>query len=145
MVRKILFCTDGSEGAINAARFVTELALPLHAEVVLVSIFNPPVGALLWSREPLAMSLEQRFDSGETVRERLTTETERTFAEVGVPFRTIVEVGDPVQRIVDIASREKVDLIALGHRGLGGFESLLLGSVSDSVAHHAPCPVLIVR
>jgi nucleotide-binding universal stress UspA family protein len=36
------------------------------------------------------------------------------------------------------------DLIVIGSRGTGGFESLLLGSISAQVVHHAACPVVIV-
>ena len=60
MIGNILLCTDGSECALRAARYTAELALPLNAEVVLVSIFNPPIGAFV------AGSIVQPFRSGVT-------------------------------------------------------------------------------
>jgi len=37
------------------------------------------------------------------------------------------------------------DMIVLGSRGRGGFTSLLLGSTSHQVLHHATCPVVVIR
>ena len=45
----------------------------------------------------------------------------------------------------EIAKEKNVDMIVMGSRGLGGITQFLLGSVSDRVTDHAPCPVLIVR
>ena len=52
--------------------------------------------------------------------------------------------GVPNQEIVEIAKQQQVDLIVLGTHGKHGL-SLLLGSTSNSVLHHAPCDVLAVR
>lgn len=49
------------------------------------------------------------------------------------PVRALIEAG------------KHADLIVIGSRGRGGFSGLLLGSVSDQVVHHAPCPVTVVR
>ena len=56
--------------------------------------------------------------------------------------RRVVE-GAPSAVLVD-ESRD-AELLVVGSRGLGGFSGLLLGSVSQQCAHHAACPVVIVR
>ena len=43
-----------------------------------------------------------------------------------------------------IKASEGADMLVLGRRGMGGFARLTMGSVSNQVAHHAQCPVLIV-
>jgi nucleotide-binding universal stress UspA family protein len=51
--------------------------------------------------------------------------------------------GTPAAALVD--ESHNADLLVVGSRGHGGFASLLLGSVSQQCAHHAACPVVIVR
>ena len=54
-----------------------------------------------------------------------------------------VAVNDlPARGLLDSAA--DADLLVVGARGMGGFRGLLLGSVSQQVAQHAPCPVVIV-
>jgi len=53
--------------------------------------------------------------------------------------------GSPDGRIVETAEEMAADIIVIGSHGYKQWERLLLGSVSDSVVHHAPCSVLVVR
>jgi nucleotide-binding universal stress UspA family protein len=49
----------------------------------------------------------------------------------------------PVRALIEAA--EGAELLVVGSRGRGGFSGLLLGSVSDQIVHHSPCPVTVVR
>ena len=53
-----------------------------------------------------------------------------------------MHLGDPAAALLDAA--RGAALVVVGSRGLGGFSSLLLGSVGHHVAHHAPCPVVVI-
>ena len=59
-----------------------------------------------------------------------------------VDVERIVSAGGPASSILETAAG--ADLVVIGRRGLGGFQRLLLGSVSEHVARHAPCPVVVM-
>ena len=60
----------------------------------------------------------------------------------GTDHEARFEIGSAAVRLVEIA--RGADLLVVGSRGRGGFAGLLLGSVSQQCAHHAPCPIVIV-
>lgn len=56
----------------------------------------------------------------------------------------VVESGTPANRILERASALPADLIVIGTHGVGGFEHLMLGSVTEKILRRAACPVLTV-
>ncbi len=68
---------------------------------------------------------------------------EATAQEVKAEFEC--KVGNPSGWICEYAKEWGADLIILGRRGYTGWSEFLLGSVSNSVLHHAPCSVLVVQ
>jgi nucleotide-binding universal stress UspA family protein len=58
------------------------------------------------------------------------------------PIEKIVVCDGGASALIQTA--KGADLLVVGSRGRGGFSGLLLGSVSQQIAHHAPCPLVIV-
>jgi nucleotide-binding universal stress UspA family protein len=144
---KILVCTDGSAKAIEAASVAAQIACRFGSEIVLLSVYDPSVVPAATMGIP-GGTLGTTVNSGTFAEEtqlNVEHETGRVFAEAGLPYRARHELGHPVDRIISAAHDENADLIVLGSRGIGGFERLLLGGVSEGVLRHAHCPVLAVR
>ena len=64
-------------------------------------------------------------------------------AAAGVDVERAVVEGAPASALIEAA--KGCDLLVVGSRGHGGFAGMLLGSVSQQLSHHAPCPLVIVR
>ena|SRR5712691_3581431 len=111
--------TDGSPTASEAARKAFELALMVRADVSLVHVGDPIVGAIV-----LEETAAGRLGKTEVTSHALE--------------------GDPAERICEVAEREGADLIVVGNKGMAG-PRRLLGSVPNSVAHRAGVDVLIAK
>ena len=57
----------------------------------------------------------------------------------------LLEIGDPSDQVVALARQRNVDLIVTSTHGHSSLEHVLVGSVAESILHHAPCPVFVVR
>ena len=148
MIKKILVAIDGSKSADRALDFALDLAEKYSAQIVLITVFEPLRVSVLvteigLSPNNLSCHLEALLDS----RKKFLLEAVkkvRNFKSGLVVSEKLVE-GRPSDKIVETAKDEECDIIVIGSRGLGGIKELFLGSVSDRVADHAPCPVLIVK
>lgn len=80
-------------------------------------------------------------EAGERLAKAVVEEVVGDDSEVTVQPMAIE--GPPASVLVDAA--RDADMLVVGSRGHGGFTALLLGSVSQQLAHHAPCPLLIHR
>ncbi len=63
----------------------------------------------------------------------------------GVRAETFVGESEAFQVINKLAREQKANMIIMGSHGRTGLRRLLMGSVTEKVIGHAPCPVLVVK
>jgi nucleotide-binding universal stress UspA family protein len=146
-VRHVLVSVDGSEGSRTALRFLSSFELLRGTRVSLLHVVQrPDVPGLRRRVTPLPDQEEdedRRKQRGNA--ETVLADAAAVLADARSPVERLVVEGDPAREIVKIARRRDVDLVVLGARGLRTLGRLLLGSVSETVLHHAGRPVVIAR
>ncbi|HEY2769632.1 MAG TPA: universal stress protein [Solirubrobacteraceae bacterium] len=140
----IVVGTDGSERAERAIERAGQLASALGTMVHVVSAHGKGpdgvhmAGAGEFGDAEVFVEDEKRLRAEhyvERARGRLT--------DLGVASEGHVWRGDPAEALVHIAEEQTAQMIVVGNRGMTGARRVL-GSVPNSVSHHAPCDVLIV-
>lgn len=132
---------DGSDQSIAAARTALDVARTTGAKVTFVSVVRPPEG--WWGLEgapPSPEVLAEAVASGTRELNRVVSELDTS----GVEVERVNELGDPVATIISVCENVGADLLVIGRRGAGLVERMMMGSVADRLAHHAPCALLIV-
>jgi nucleotide-binding universal stress UspA family protein len=139
---KIVVGIDGSEHSDRALAWAIEQAKLRSARLQVVSVWHVP--ALVYGGPGFAPQLDSAVDEAfKDVADESARAASRTAREADVDVEMDVEHGQTVDRLLEAA--EGADMLVVGSRGHGGFTGLLLGSVSAQCAHHAPCPLVIVR
>jgi nucleotide-binding universal stress UspA family protein len=138
----IVVGVDGSAHALRALEWAMREAAIRHAELTVLTV-NPAM-ASPWTGHQLTMpgEAEAKEQSRQAVEKAVAQAAQEIGAQQPVSVTVTVFSGFPAKSLID-ASRG-ADLVVIGSRGAGGFESLLLGSISSQVVHHADCPVVIV-
>ena len=149
LIKNILVAVDGSENSDRSLDFALDFAEKFGSAVTVLNV-----------SEVLAMGV---------IPQELTTYSFDNMSILGKDFRKIHEEilskavshakmvkpelvvssmlrdGDPAIEIVNVAKDNSFDVIVIGHKGSGMMRERVLGSISEKVAHLAPCPVVIVR
>jgi nucleotide-binding universal stress UspA family protein len=160
MFAKILVPLDGSEHSLKALDYAIGVARKFSSVVHIVHIVHivQAVSAATYDTAFMMRGLYTRasdmagpsfmIDLKNHLEEngrRILATTETKTREAGIKAVTTLLYGSPAEEIINFAEKEEVDLIVIGDRGLGSVTRFFLGSVSNKVSRHAPCPVLIVK
>ena len=140
MFETILLAVDGSDHALHASRTAADLARTMKAKEIRVVVAYGSIPAYLG--EPnMQFAIDARMEEAQTILRKAVL----AMGELPCEVHTELIEGPAAEAIIDVAATRKSDVIVMGSRGLGTLAGLLLGSTSQKVVAHAPCPVLIIR
>jgi nucleotide-binding universal stress UspA family protein len=145
---RILVGTDGSEfgtAAVEQACKIAGKSKPAEIRVVSSYEMPGPVAAEPFVSAP--MYTQEVIDGLAAAAQAIVDDAAMTINKncPEAAVSTDAPLGRAAQVLLDEASSWHADLIVVGSHGLGFWGRVLLGSVSNTVVHHAPCSVLVVR
>ena len=127
LFQKILVPTDGSDVSLAFLPDLRNFLAPGGTITLLLSSGT--------SLKRPAGGMEEHYRAVETRLRQLQRD--------GQPYPLVVLKGDPVHDILDWCEGNQPDLVAMSTHGRSGFRRFWLGSVTEKVARHCPCPVLV--
>jgi nucleotide-binding universal stress UspA family protein len=138
----IIVGIDGSDHSHRALEWAMNEAAIRQGPLTVIIAHEVSVG--YWGG---SISYPEDHALSERARKAAQEATDKAVAQLGESRPASVTVravsGSPAEELVSASSG--ADLLVVGSRGGGGFTRLLMGAVSSQVAHHAQCPVVIVR
>jgi nucleotide-binding universal stress UspA family protein len=141
---RLLLATDGSGCSLDAARSVARRPWPAGSRLRVVGVAE--LARALADPWAIPSGERARLDRASRRQAREAVEAARRLLEpLALPVSVAVLAGDPRSRLVQECRSWKADLLVVGSHGRRGLDRLMLGSVSEAVAIHAPCSVEVVR
>lgn len=139
MFKKILAPVDGSKYMEQSVVYASTIAKAMRSALTVIHVVTLPVVA--------APEVHVDPKPLEQAGLKILEEAKNTAEKEGVVPETRLghAFGNPAQEILRIAEQDGFDLIVIGAKGHSVLMKLLVGSVCDTVMHHAPCPVLVVH
>ena len=136
-INHILVALDGSDASkkgLDRAIYIAKLTGAKITGVTAVVVYPTLAGTVINYRKFLTEKSEKMLDL-----------IKKDCEKQNVPFVYKILYGKPSSRIAEFASKEKVDLVVIGSKGVGGFKGTILGSISNSVAQKSKVSVLVVK
>ena len=146
--KKILVPVDGSHSCLNAKMLAFSIAKKFNSEVTVVHVVSHEfMHPELKAQYQLPPSILHRIDDAYLeAGKKIVRNAEEMFREAGIKVDArLVKYEDPAEFLLQLVKDEKYDLVIIGNRAEHQSERYSLGSVTEKVARHAECPVLIVK
>lgn len=136
--RRILVPTDLSHASRRAFGIAAELARGFDAEVVALHVAQLLRSAAPTPTAEVLQAVDEQVPSEQQLRAFLMPEF------LGLRLLPRVEIGSAWDRITETARQERADVIVMSTHGRDSLADRVIGSHTDRVVRHAPCPVLVV-
>jgi nucleotide-binding universal stress UspA family protein len=131
---RILVPVDFSGKSRQALRYAVPLAQKFSARIHLVHVLPPPGKTA--KDELIRHRLVALRRLGAMVEQLLPPRLRAEYA---------VATGVPADEILKLVKANRIDLVVLATKGLGGLKRALIGSTAESIMRHASCPVMSIR
>ncbi|WP_395808304.1 universal stress protein [Daejeonella sp.] len=145
-IHRILIAVDDSSYSEQAVNYGVLLAKNLGSKITLVHVDEIPISSP-YSADPLLNEspamIPELMHIQEEASKLLLKKIKDQYGDV-VEMSTVTKIGRAQDEILFVADDCKADMIILGTHGRTGFDHFISGSVSESVARKAKCPVLII-
>ena len=145
-IHRILIAVDDSSYSDQAVNYGVLLAKNLGSKITLVHVDEIPISSP-YSADPLLNEspamIPELMHIQEEASKLLFIKIKEQHGDV-VELSTVTRIGRAQDEILSVADDCKADMIILGTHGRTGFDHFISGSVSESVARKAKCPVLII-
>lgn len=137
-MKRIVVGVDGSESSVRALSWAVGQAAREGATVEAIHSWHIPYASSGLGGMPF--DVEMLADGARAVLDEVVGRVDAS--ALAEPIVATLAEGSAASRLIEASA--DADLVVVGSRGHGGFVGLLLGSVSQQVASHARCPVVIV-
>jgi len=139
---KVLIATDGSNYAEEAAAFLARLP---HREPMELTVVAVTPSIEIFGNVEMVEWKERYHEEEKRKAVQACERIERLFLGADVTLESVISAGHVGTQITDEAKKRACDLVVVGALGHTTLERMVVGSVSDFVATHSPCSVLVFR
>jgi nucleotide-binding universal stress UspA family protein len=141
-VKSILVPLDFSPPSMKALQYAVAFARQFKAKLTLVHVVEPVATPDFAASFPLAIENDKLMAAA---NRQLEGVVKAARVPRGTVEKLLVRFGRSFNEIAAAARTRKVDLIIISTHGYTGLNHALLGSTTERVVRHAPCPVLVLR
>jgi nucleotide-binding universal stress UspA family protein len=153
VIKNILVGVDGSEDSDRALDFALDLAEKFNASILILNVSEELAMVAIPQETPAINAAPQDGNTAAFSKDLRKIHDELLIRSVAhakavnpnLAVSSMLKVGDPALEIINTSKEGGFDAVVVGYRGSSKRTELVLGNISEKVAHLATCPVIIVK